>query len=339
MSAQKQSKPSWKQLCESFPRVPRGFEVTTPGSEPLDAYERPVIALNFSPDSRLVAMSGGGRIPGPATIRVCDAKDGSVLHVCSYHSMGVFDVSYHPSTGLLASSSHDYAVVVWNPKKSDAIFVVGGPWAGVSRSSSRFFGGSLYVGDGMTWEDNRACLTAHDLATGEATPLVEFEEGDGVSHMCLSPDQKTLVVAADSQRGSHDNTELLVLSRDGAVRRRLGLPHVLFALTALKKNRLALVVSPTDEAFELRLIDAKTGKVERSRHLGSDVSGSLSRSPDGRRILLGYGSSLRVLDAASLKELAAYEMENKCCSVAWSPDGKRLAAGTQTGGLELFAAP
>ncbi len=334
-----QSTPSWEQLCKSFPQVPRGFEVTKPGKGGLGSYERPVIALDFSPDSRFVALSGGGRIPGPATIRVCDAKDGSTRYVCSYHSMGVFDVSYDPGTGLLASASHDYAVVVWNPRRADAIFVVGGPWACVSRSSVRFFGGSLYVGDGMTWEDNRACLTAHDLATGEATPLVEFDEGDGVSRMCCAPDRTALVVAADAQRGSHDNTHILVFSEDHTQQARLVIPHVTFALTALRENRIAMVVSPTGEDFELRVVDAMTGEVERRQRLGSDIGGSLQRSPDGRRILLGYGSSLRVLDSVSLEEHAAYETVDTCTSVAWSPDGKKLAAGTRSGTLELFAAP
>jgi hypothetical protein len=65
--------------------------------------------------------------------------------------MGVFDLTFDPGTGLLASASHDYSVVLWDLERNDAIALVADPDAGISRSAARFIGGSVIVADGMTF--------------------------------------------------------------------------------------------------------------------------------------------------------------------------------------------
>ena len=89
----------WKRLTALFPGVPAQFRMEVvaeraPAGKPISTLQRPVIALAFSPDSRTIAATGGGMIPGPATISVFDVESRRRTRICHAHVMGVFELAF-----------------------------------------------------------------------------------------------------------------------------------------------------------------------------------------------------------------------------------------------------
>jgi dipeptidyl aminopeptidase/acylaminoacyl peptidase len=63
---------------------------------------------------------------------------------------------------------------------------------------------------------------------------------------------------------------------------------------------------------------------------------SVSWSPDGKRLATGSEDAVKVWDASGGRELLAYT--GKFTSVSWSPDGKRLAIGSRDGTAKVLEA-
>ena len=80
---------------------------------------------------------------------------------------------------------------------------------------------------------------------------------------------------------------------------------------------------------------AETGKELLTLGSEGNHSSSLAWSPDGRRLATG-GSRVKVWDVETGKELLA--LSAGAGSVAWSPDGKRLAMATYNGAMQVWEA-
>jgi WD40 repeat protein len=101
----------------------------------------------------------------------------------------------------------------------------------------------------------------------------------------------------------------------------------------------------------VRLWDVRSGvQIRRFEAANSDLARCVAFSPDGRRLLAGYGAKfaagkwvlgddqgLRVWDADKGGELLHLPLQGHIVrSVAFSPDGKRALSGDQDGGLTLW---
>jgi WD40 repeat protein len=86
----------------------------------------------------------------------------------------------------------------------------------------------------------------------------------------------------------------------------------------------------------IRLWDAKTGRFLRAL-VGSDGPiGHLCWSPDGKILASMTGRTVRLWDAKSGSRLYAFRGENHFTCVAWSPDGRFLAAGMRPGPSQIW---
>jgi WD40 repeat protein len=86
-----------------------------------------------------------------------------------------------------------------------------------------------------------------------------------------------------------------------------------------------------DEQGVLRAFDPQTRRPREGLSVKSDGAiGAVACSPDGKTIAMGLGmqpgGAVRVIDAASGRELARADLSTPCRSVAFSRDGKFLAA-------------
>src|SRR5688572_7068703 len=116
-------------LRKRFPKVPAAFAIR-PGEDRLSGFKHgaSILACPFSLDGSQVYVAGGGRIPGcDSTIRAWEVPSGREGITCEGHVCGIYDVAVDPRTGILASASEDYSVILWNLELRDAIFLVGGP--------------------------------------------------------------------------------------------------------------------------------------------------------------------------------------------------------------------
>ena len=327
----------WSELIRRYRMVPKGFEVIgDPSVSPLSYGERPAIALAFSEDSRRIAVSGGGNLPGPVSVQVFDVESGERIACCRFHRMGVHDIAFSP-TGLLASASHDYSVVLWNLEQKDAVFVIGGEHAGISRSRVACHGNHLFVGDGMTWRDARAALHRFDLGSGEHRQLLELPEGAGIAELHLNPSGDGLhAVIFEDMRMPLPPYEIRELDPEGAERGSWRFDHELYDLVPTTDGRFAVTGNHV-ELDDTRLwILGPEGPAE-ERSLGSEIGAPLARSPDGQQVAIGYATEVLVCSGSD----GAIDFQvplgpERITEVAWSPDGRWIAAGTLDGSVRII---
>lgn len=331
----------WKELCRRFPQAPANFRMevvceTCPTGERIQAHRRPVLALAFSHDSRSIAVSGGGLIPGAVDIRVFDVVTRELRRICHPHSRGVFSLAFDPRTGLLASASHDYSIVLCELEQKDSIFLVGGPDAGISRNVVAFLGTRVLVADGMTFAGKRATLAAIDLTTGQHDTLLALNGDFGIGDLAVLPEEEILVVAIDVMR-SYGEAEVLVLGADGKQHARFPLGSY-FALGAVNARAL-IATGHNNGQTELFTIDAHTGKRNKTRTLGPEIGASIAFGPRRDCVAVAYARGADVCSVDSLEPYLHLDLgdEDKC-SIAWSPDGKWIAIGTVQRTLRLFDA-
>jgi WD40 repeat protein len=330
----------WKRLTALFPGVPAQFrmelvaERATAG-KPISTLQRPVIALAFSPDSRTIAATGGGMIPGPATISVFDVESRMRTRICHAHVMGVFELAFDPRTGLLVSASHDYSVILWELERHESIFLVGGPDAGISRKCVAFVDTRVVIGDGMTFDGEQAQLHAIDLATGERSTLFELDGDRGVAHLARAPDG--LVVVVQEMRSS-SAPELRVVAPDGTPVSATPLPSSIYDLAAVDARCVILAGRDVHGNTEVFAVDGRSGVRTASRVLGDEIGAYVAVSPSGDRVAIGYADRVELCDATTLAARAQLPVGSAVSSVAWSPDGRWIAAGTVARTLHLFDA-
>jgi WD40 repeat protein len=336
---------AWRRLGQRFPQVPANFRIEqvrerAGRGQPLPGGNRPVIALAFSPDSTTLAASGGGLIPGAVDIRVFDVPSRELRKICRYHGMGVFNLAFDPGTGLLASASHDYSVVLWELERDDAIFLVGGPDAGISRAAAKFIGMQVIVADGMTFAGEHAALTRFDLATGDVQTLFELEGDLGISHLEVLPQDELMIVVIDEQRSGRPPSEFRCIRLDGKEQARFQLDMIPYDLAALDARALVLASGSLDsEQTEILVLDATSGQTKARRTLGPEIGAYVVCSPGRDRVAVGYDRSVEVCSLESLEPKLRLPLTNeKVCSLAWSPDGGWIAVGTQQRTVRLFNA-
>jgi WD40 repeat protein len=270
-------------------------------------------------------------------IRVFDIASRELRNVLHYHCMGVFDLSFDPDTGLLASASHDYSVVLWDLERNDAIALVADPDAGISRSAARFVGGSVIVADGMTFAGERAALTAFDLATGDARTLFKLDGDLGISKLMVLPERELLIAVIDEQR-SGGGCEIRCVAIDGTEQARYPLEIELYDIAIAGSGTLLAAGSSGNGNTEVFVLDAESGQTLAKRMLGSEIGAYVANAPAGGRVAVAYDRRVEVCSETLHPRLQFLLGDEHACSVAWSPDGAWIAVGTREQTVRLFRA-
>ncbi len=93
----------------------------------------------------------------------------------------------------------------------------------------------------------------------------------------------------------------------------------------------------TEAKDTVRLIDAEKGTTLRDLEGGGQELNAVSVSPDGRFVTAGgSGSSASVWDTVTGKLVTTIPFDEPATVLEFSPDGRRLAAGSKKGSLSLF---
>jgi WD40 repeat protein len=303
-----------------------------------------LIALAFSHDGRSLAAAGGGLIPGATAIRVIDVATRTVRRRCHGHVMGVFQLDFDARTGLLASASHDYSVLLWEvDERNEALYLVGDADLGVSRNRVAFRDASVVIGDGMTFEGESAHLHTVDLETGATDVLLTLEGGRlGIDEMVVLPGGESIVVALDDMRHSGDNQQVCTVGRNGDVSTRWDPGGRLRGVAGLAPARFVAAVGSNpdgdeDEVEELVVFDAAKCARVASRILPGASFPPITLSPDRRFVLVGYAGKLETFDAETLEPGLFIELgDDEALSVAWSSAGVIAVGSFKT--IRLFDA-
>ena len=286
-----------------------------------------VHCVQFSPDGRLLASSGGVRHDAETTrippIAVWGALSGELLAELPGHTDVVGAVAFHPGGRRLASASHDRTVRVWDLATSSEL------------SSRVAHGGKIssvvYSADGRL------------LATGSDDLTVKLWDGTTLKllHVFSGYSRRVAMV-----RFSPDGRLLASCSKNGNVylhEVQSGTMHRL--LQADPQGVRALCFSPDgrtlvsgDDGGAITLWDVSSGSRERSWVASSGDIFWLSFHPQGRILAsAGREREIKLWDIATGRRLAALEgHENMVFSVCFHPDGRTLASGSADGSVGLW---
>ena len=201
----------------------------------------------------------------------------------------------------------------------------------------------------------RAMMGAAVAIAAVAIGLLAFaliSRGQAVSERVSARAQ---ALAAESQAQLPNDPEISLILGMRAVREK-PTPQSLFALrAALDASPLeralptvahpgtcggttSAVVSPDGHEIAeatcaglVRILDAATGRVLRSNHIGAEVF-SLAYSPDGHELAAATGAGVWMIDPQTVAAVAwKGALSTGAASVAFSPDGRTLAVDSEEG--------
>jgi WD40 repeat protein/beta-lactamase regulating signal transducer with metallopeptidase domain len=296
----------------------------------------------LAPNGQILAAAGNGQV------QLWDVATGKELLRIAEPGSGLTGLLFSPDGRVLAGRASDGTLVLWtsdtgkevrqikpapNPRQ-DAIFVVVGSGDNDAPGMAFTPDGKILAAAATDHKDQEVVnsLKLWDLATGKELRRIAVPGPAGVSAVAVTPDGKQLAY------GNGGAIHLCELATGKEIRQ----------LQAPDPGIAALVFSPDGKTLAARsrnqrvcLWETETGKELRQlggvrtalRNGGIVVLPSnsgpearaLAISPDGKRIAAAAGSTVRVWETATGKELPLIDGHRQApLAIALSPDGQTV---------------
>ncbi|MFN0132657.1 MAG: protein kinase domain-containing protein [Phycisphaerales bacterium] len=316
--------------------------------------------IRFSPDASLVATIAMDR-----AIRIWDRATGRLLSTYPSETLDPWPLMFMQDGKTVAGWESDGTIRFWDVTAenaavlrehksivSSAKFAAGNP-AGIIVSSS------WEGADGST-----GIVRFWDADSGDEVGIYHGQLGDIAFGMDVSDDGRFAAIsikawfatdrarggAADEPTGRTDIIDLTTGERVSSSPSRRSPWRVAFG-----RDHQSVIVSEFDNAsnvsFQLHLIDARSGAVRRTTQLDPKAEWVFARSPDGNTFAALPRSSnlspskadrpgtMLILDSQTLETVREIDgIPEGQKSLAFSPDGARIATGGEDGIVRLFAA-
>ncbi len=289
-----------------------------------------ISVVAFSPDGTLLASGSTD-----TTIRIWNVETGRLHAVLTGHMDAVTSLAFRPDGMILASGSADKTIRLWNAATGQPI---GAPLSGRTQAiNSVAFsaaGRTLAAGNGD------GTISLWDVAQAPSLGRLLTGHTDRVTGVAFRHDGRVLV------SGSADLTLRLWDVGNG---KSIGLPltgHT-DGVTSVAYSPVSNLIASGSSDQAVRLWNATSGRAIAVLNGHSALVTSLAFSPDGRVLASGGGQggtqqfadgTIRLWDVAHQQESGPPLSDGATAvfAVAFSPNGRLLAAGYGDGSIQLW---